>query len=280
MKKILIVDSGSTKTDWAFVTSDHQKIISSRGINPSSDKTLLSLKEYNSELESNTYDVSEVYYYGAGVIDTLTANKIKSWLLPYFDAQPKIQVSSDLLGACKSLAGDDPGIISIIGTGSNSCIYDGDDIVDNIPALGYTLGNEGAGTEIGKAILQSYFYRKMPTDVKNEFEELYPTSKSQVVTSLYLKENPTKYLASFAKFVNITNNKKWRKKILEPIFQQFIDIRIKPYEDFLSYELHFVGSIAYFCEDILKEVLENNNLQSVNIKQKPINGLINYHKKK
>jgi len=278
MSKILVIDSGSTKTDWAFISQENSEIITSPGINPSSDKNLLDLTKHDPQLESKTKEVSEVYYYGAGVIDTSTSDRIKSWLLPYLNPKTSLHVFSDLLGACKALAGDKRGIISIIGTGSNSCTYNGQMIQDNIPSLGYSLSNEGSGTEIGKAILQSYFYRKMSTSVEKEFEELYQISKSDVVNSLYLKENPTKYLASFAKFINITNDKTWRKELLSPIFQRFIDIRIKSYQDFLSYELYFVGSIAYFCQDILKEVLENNNLQTVKIIQKPILGLIDYHK--
>lgn len=277
MNKILVIDSGSSKTDWAFIDGDNHQIVSSSGINPSSDIVLKGLEDHHPSLISLIKDVQYVHYYGAGVIDTKTSQRIVEWLLPHLGNNTNIEVQSDLLGACKSSAGDRRGIVSILGTGSNSCTYDGSDINDNIPAMGFALSNEGSGTDIGKAILQDYFYRKMPEDVLQEFENQYSITKSDVVNALYQKSNPTKYLASYASFINKTSNKKWRKSLLIPIFQNFVDVRIKAYEDYLSYELYFIGSIAYFCQDILKEILENNNLQMAMVLQKPITGLINYH---
>lgn len=277
---ILIVDSGSTKTDWAVIDGRNHSTYSSLGINPASDLLFLSLPEHNSALAEMSSHILHIYYYGAGVIDGATKKRIQGWLVTYFKNAIEIKVSSDLLGACKALAGDKKGIVSILGTGCNSCTYDGKEVTDNIPAFGYSLSNEGAGTEIGKAILQSYFYRKMPADVKLEFEVKYKIDKSSVVHALYQEPNPTAFLAKYAAFINETSNKEWRKSILSPLFQSFIDIRIKSYFDYSAYELYFVGSIAYFCRDILKEILENNNLQVAEILQKPIDGLIKYHNQK
>lgn len=276
---ILIVDSGSTKTDWAIINDNDYTIYDSLGINPSSDVSFISLPDHNPTLARRALNITHIYYYGAGVIDSSTQKKVYDWLKLYFTNSIHIEVSSDLLGACKALAGDKKGIVSILGTGCNSCTYDGSKITDNIPSLGYILSNEGAGTEIGKAILKSYFYRRMPNDVQLEFESKYKIDKSNVIHSLYQKQNPTAYLAKYASFINETTNKKWRKSILSPLFESFIDIRIKSYFDYFSYELYFVGSIAYFCQDILKEILEINNLQLTEVIQKPINGLIKYHNK-
>ena len=274
---ILVVDSGSTKTDWAVIDGLDHKIYTSPGINPSSDLAFISLAEHSVELVDFAPGVTHIYYYGAGVIDKSTEKLIYDWLLLYFKNTSEIIISSDLLGACKSLAGDNKGIVSILGTGCNSCIFDGHKITDNIPTFGYIISNEGAGTDIGKAILQSYFYRKMPDDVTQEFESKFSIDKSSVVHALYQEPNTTAFLAKFASFINETNNKEWRKSLLSPLFQSFIDIRIKSYFDYSSYELYFVGSIAYFCQDILKEIIENNNLQMAAIIQKPIDGLIKYH---
>jgi N-acetylglucosamine kinase-like BadF-type ATPase len=274
---ILVVDSGSTKTDWAILDGKKHTSYSSLGINPSSDLVFLSLEEYNSALAEAASQVSYIYYYGAGVIDDATKKRIEDWLLLYFKNTIEINIASDLLGACKALAGDNKGIVSILGTGCNSCTYDGKKVTDNIPALGYSLSNEGAGTEIGKAILQSYFYRKMPTNVKLEFEDKYKIDKSSVVHALYQEPNPTAFLAKHASFINESGDKEWRKSILSPLFQSFLDTRIKSYFDYSAYELYFVGSIAYFCQDILKEILEKNNLHVAEILQKPIDGLIKYH---
>lgn len=277
---ILVVDSGSTKTDWAIIDGKNHIRYFSKGINPSSDLVFLSLSEHNSALDAMSSHISKVYYYGAGVIDDPTKKRIQDWLNIYFKNAAEVKIFSDLLGACKALAGDKKGIVSILGTGCNSCTYNGQEITDNIPALGYSLSNEGAGTEIGKAILQSYFYRKMPNDVKLEFETKYKIDKSSTVHALYQEPNPTAFLAKHASFINETTNMEWRKSILAPLFQSFVDIRIKSYFDYSAYALYFVGSIAYFCADILKEILEKNNLQVTEIIQKPIDGLIKYHNQK
>lgn len=277
---ILVVDSGSTKTDWAVINGENHKIYTSPGINPSSDLAFISLSEHNVHIADLAPKITHIYYYGAGVIDQSTQMLVNDWLIRYFKNIIEIKISSDLLGACKSLAGDKKGIVSILGTGCNSCTFDGHKITDNIPTLGFIVSNEGAGTDIGKGILQSYFYRQMPKDVLHEFESKYNIDKSSVVRSLYQESNTTAYLAKYASFINETKNSTWRKSILGPLFQSFIDIRIKTYLDYLSYELYFVGSIAYFCQDILKETLENNNLQVAEIIQKPIDGLIKYHKNK
>ncbi len=277
---MLVVDSGSTKTDWAIIDGLNHTCYDSPGINPSSDLELLSLSEHNSFLAEKSQYITQIYYYGAGVIDSLTEKRIHDWLIKHFKNSIDIIISSDLVGACKALAGDRKGIVSILGTGCNSCTYDGQQITDNIPTFGFSLSNEGAGTEIGKAILQTYFYRKMPSDVKMEFERKNKICKSSVVHALYQESNPAAFLAKYARFINETANMEWRKAILIPLFESFVDVRIKSYFDYSAYELYFVGSIAYFCQDILKEVLENNNLQVAEIRQKPIDGLIKYHKQK
>ena len=276
---MLIVDSGSTKTDWAILDGSKPTLYSSRGINPSSDHTFITLSEHSAELATRTSEITDIHYYGAGVIDQITKDKIRSWLKLYFINAQIISVNSDLLGACRALAGRKKGLISILGTGCNSCLYDGTNITDNIPSLGFIVSNEGAGTDIGRAILKSYFYRQMPERVKLEFESKYAIHKSSVVRSLYQESNPTSYLAGYARFINETSDSEWRKSIVYPLFQTFIDTRIKTYSQYMSYELYFVGSIAYFCSDILKEILENNNLRGAMILQKPIDGLIIYHTK-
>lgn len=280
MKFKLLVESGSTKTDWAVVSEETIAKFSTSGINPASDIELIDLSKESPVLTELADSISEIQYYGAGVIDKFTSKRIADWLNLYFRNISKLTVESDLLGACKATAGLNSGIVSILGTGSNSCLYDGHQITDNIPALGFILSNEGGGTSIGKAILQAYFYRQMPSDVITEFEKWTSITKSQVVQSLYLKKNPTQYLASFAIFLNETKNKEWRKSLLSNSFQDFIDTRIKAYKDYNSYELHFVGSIAYFCQNILRETLQLNDLEATSIVHKPIEGLIALNKKK
>ncbi|MDF1698581.1 MAG: hypothetical protein P1U56_22205 [Saprospiraceae bacterium] len=278
MANTLIVESGSTKTDWVILTPKGQHRFNTKGINPSANSEMYLLEIECPELLEYATIIDSIYYYGAGVIDDRTRTIIHNWLKPYFSSCKEFQIESDTLGSAIATAGDKPGIVCILGTGSNSCLYDGKSITDNIPALGYILSNEGGGSKIGSELIKAYFYRSLPEDVSTEFYTQYPLSKSEVVNALYNDGNPTAYLANFATFLNTTENKTWRKNFLFPLFQEFIDVRIKQYSDYLAYDIHFVGSIAYFYADILREVLQYNSLQCSSIVQKPIEGLVDYYK--
>ena len=274
----LIIESGSTKTDWVIITPDKNYKYSTQGINPSANDKLFDLKQEASALIDQAPSINEIHYFGAGIIDERTRSVVQKWLGQYFKNVDKYQIESDMLGAAKSTAGDNNGIICILGTGSNSCLYDGSEIIDNIPALGFILSNEGGGSKIGSELIKSYFYKKMPSSVASEFQKKYEITKSEVVKQLYKGGNPTAFLASFAVFLNETEDKNWRKDFLFPIFQEFIDIRIKQYSEYLSHDLYFVGSIAYFYTDVIKDVLQYNGLTSKSIIRKPIDGLVDYFK--
>lgn len=274
----LIVDSGSTKTDWAVIAPNENIRFSTPGINPSANTHIFDLNQAYQKIEEIAPTIKSIHYFGAGIIDDRARTIIHNWLLKYFNSINYIQIESDLLGAALATSGNKKGIINIMGTGSNSCVFNGEDITHNIPSLGYTLSNEGGGTKIGGELIKAYFYGLLPPDVKDEFETQYHLTKSQVIDHLYKRGNPTAYLAGFTPFVNKSMNKKWRTSFLFPIFQEFIDMRIKQYSQYLSYDLHFVGSIAYFYADILREILQYNNLTCSSIVQKPIDGLVEYYK--
>ena len=274
----LIIESGSTKTDWVIITPQKNIRFTTQGINPSASDHIFDLIVEKPEILGSASSIDEIYYFGAGVIDNATRSVVQNWLSKYFTEVKAYRIQSDMLGAAKSTAGNNKGIICILGTGSNSCVYDGNNIIDNIPALGYALSNEGGGSKIGGELIKAYFYRRMPKNVHNEFEERYSLNKSELIENLYKKGNPTAYLASFAQFLNETGNKQWRRKFLFPLFQEFIDLRIKQYSEYLHYDLHFVGSIAYFYADVIKDVIQYNNLSYKSIIQKPIDGLIDYYK--
>ncbi len=274
----LIIESGSTKTDWVIITPDKDYKYSTQGINPSANDQLFDLKDEAAELIDHAPSINEIHYFGAGIIDERTRSVVQKWLSRYFENVNNYQIESDMLGAAKATAGDNEGIICILGTGSNSCLYDGSKITDNIPALGFALSNEGGGSKIGSELIKSYFYKKMPSAVASEFENKFEITKSHIVEQLYKGGNPTAFLASFAVFLNETEDKNWSKNFLFPIFQDFIDIRIKQYSEYLSRDLYFVGSIAYFYTDVIKDVLQYNGLTSKSIIRKPIDGLVDYFK--
>ena len=278
MEYKLIVESGSTKTDWVFISSDSELRFSTEGTNPSASEDFFNIRDAIKGLDSISDQVISIHFFGAGIINDHARRLIQSWLSPYFKNCRHFQIESDMLGAAISTAGEKKGIICILGTGSNSCVFDGQKIIDNIPALGFALSNEGGGSKIGSQLIKAYFYGLLPKDVHAEFSSLYAIEKSELVEQVYKKENPTAFLAGYAKFLNETKNKSWRKEFMFPIFQEFIDIRIKQYSDYSGYDLHFVGSIAYFYADLLKEVLQNNNLTCTSIVPKPIDGLVDYFK--
>ena len=274
----LIVDSGSTKSDWAIITPENTLRFTTQGTNPSADVNLFDLQGEGDELLTHAASINEINFFGAGIIDDKTRTIVKNWLNKYFQNVETFNIESDMLGAAKATAGNKSGIISILGTGSNSCSYDGNQIIANIPALGFALSNEGGGSKIGGELVKSFFYGKLPKNIKTEFDEKYSLSKSEVVENIYKKENPTAYLAKFAQFLNETEDKEWRRAFLFPIFQEFIDIRIKQYSEYLSNDLYFIGSIAYFYADVIRDVLQYNGLTSTSIVRKPIDGLVDYFK--
>ena len=274
----LIIDSGSTKTDWVIITPNKNHRFITQGINPAANDNLFELREEAADMLTHASSVSEINYFGAGVIDDRTRSVIKDWLSEYFKNVTHYRIESDLLGAALASAGDKGGIVCILGTGSNSCVYDGSKIVDNIPALGFALSNEGGGSKIGGELVKAYFYKRLPNEVRIEFENKYTIDKSEVINQLYKKGNPTAYLANFAEFLNETEHKEWRKEFLFPIFQEFVDIRIKQYSEYLSHDIYFVGSIAYFYADVIKDVLQYTGLTCASIVQKPIDGLVDYFK--
>ena len=155
MKNTLIIESGSTKTDWVVITSEGNYQFATQGINPSSNKNIFDLRSEQADILDYAKSIEEIHYFGAGVIDDRTRSIVKDWLLQYFDRVQNIQIESDMLGAALATAGDHKGIISILGTGSNSCLYNGSEIIDNIPSLGFALSNEGGGSHIGGQLLKA-----------------------------------------------------------------------------------------------------------------------------
>jgi len=274
----LIVESGSTKTDWVVLAESGERLFTTAGINPSSNQDFYDLKEACSTLVDLGSSIDEIHYFGAGVIDDKTQYRVQVWLKKYFRRTQQIQIKSDMMGAALASAGKRKGIICILGTGSNSCLYDGNQIIDNIPALGYILSNEGGGSKIGGELLKAYFYRLLPPLIRQAFVDQYQLSKSTLIERLYQSSDPTAFLASFAKFPNQIEDQEWKRAFLQPIFQEFVDLRIKQYSQYLDYDLYFVGSIAYFYGDVINEVLKNNGLSSNGIIEKPIGGLIDHFK--
>jgi len=272
----VIAESGSTKIDWAIVYQDQSvRQMTTPGINPSlrDPMTTLRLPE---ELLHHIQHSGDIHFYGAGIISLKTSALVKDWLISHGIAN-NIFTYEDLLASARACCGSEEGIACILGTGSNSCVYDGKKIVRAVPTLGYMLSDEGSGFHLGKKIITSYFYGEMPEKVKKSFEEQYPITKEQVIESIYKKPEGNKYIASFTKFLSGADIT-WRKAILHEVFDSFLQTRVLYYHVSTDIPVNFVGSIAFHFQTELKEILDKYKLHSKNIIQKPLDALIEYHK--
>lgn len=271
----LVVDSGSTKADWVWHDGQKQQILSTHGINPTTGSGMH--LDLPAELKEVIHQASTIYFYAAGGLGEMAEKN----MLDYFASitrveDKKIYVYSDMLGAARACAGDEPAIIGILGTGSNSCLYDGKNIIDQIPSLGYLLSDEGSGNHLGKLILKAWFYRSMSNEDAQKFNDAYHLTREKCLQEIYSKEGVSAYLAGFAPFLNSCSNE-LKINILNTAFKEFIEVRIIQYADFRNFALYFAGSIAATYEKELAEVCKTYGLQIKAVVRKPVDDLLKYH---
>lgn len=277
---ILIADSGSTKTDWKIVADDQAVIgIQTIGFNPVLTTTDSIFKELSisfTEKERNE-SIVEVHYYGAGCWDHKSCLVVHNALIQLFP-NARIEVTNDLLGAARSVCGHQAGIACILGTGANSCLYDGQKIVDNVPALGFIVGDEGSGAYLGKQLLRHYFYRNLPKDLQKKLLETHDVSKKIMLKKVYQNPRGNRYLASFVPFLVQEKKHPYVQKLVETAFEAFINNQVTKYKDAPHLPIHFVGSIAHFFKDFLQKKLFDHQLKLGEIIRQPIDGLVEFHK--
>ena len=274
---IVIADSGSSKTDWLFMSSEKEYIISTHGINPFFQQTDEIFATLSSTFTNDQKkEVSEVYFYGAGCIKGKT-DQIVSEALKRVFPKALIAVEDDILGASRALLGKSSGIACILGTGTNSCLYNGSEIVDKVPTLGFILGDEGSGAYLGKLLLNDYFKRAVPETLKQKMENELHLELADVLNSVYREEYPSRYLAKFSEFISKNRNQNYVQNLIKRSFTDFFFRNIERYNDYQNYTVNFVGSIAYYYSDLLKEVAFNRKIEIGNIIDKPINGLKKFH---
>lgn len=276
---ILIADGGSTKTDWALVDDKEVKaLFSSRGMNPYNVSETTMRMEIESVILPNVYAdcVEYIYIYASGCSAKVKQDEVIGWFAPYFK-NAKIEVEGDLLGAARATCGREPAIAAILGTGSNSCLYDGVNIVENVASLGYVLCDEGAGTNIGKLILRDYLRGTMPEDMATKFAQIYTGDESDFLNKLYKEEAPNFYLASFARFAIENKTNDYCIGVIEKAFESFFTEQICRYTSYNKYVINVVGSIACYAEDILKNVAERFGMKINNVVKAPLMALVDYH---
>ena len=276
---ILIADSGSTKTDWVLVDDDlNQHPISTRGINP----FLLTGEQIENILVTEIHIgidkslIKEIYFYGAGCSDETRCGMVRDALKKIF-SDAAIEINHDLLGAARALCGKQKGIVAILGTGSNSCLFDGQKISEQIPSLGYILGDEGSGACIGKKFIASYLYREMPEELLTILDKESELKKEEILATLYRAEMPSGYLAGFMKYVQQNIFNVYVSSLVKNCFTDFFDRHICRYSLHKELPMHCTGSVGYYFREILKEVAGKKNIRLDKLIDKPVNSLVEYH---
>ena len=277
---ILIADSGSTKIDWCLLNGKKKVAqIFTTGMN-----ALLMTEEEMAECIMNElmpslrgYDVTEIYYYGAGIISDEIKNQVINALKRNMPNVTKIEVDTDLLGAARALCQREPGIACILGTGSNSCYYDGEKVVDNVSPLGYILGDEGSGAVLGKLLVGDVLKKQLPEHLCEKFLKEYNLDRNTIIDRVYRKPAANRFLAQFAPFLEHNINEPSIKAIVMRSFTDFFVRNVANYPNYQELPCNFVGSIALLQKDVLVEAASRLGITIGNIIQAPMEGLIKYH---
>ncbi len=278
---ILITDGGSTKCDWILMDKTGNVVLKTRtkGLNPAvvPEENIKGRILANEELQPFLNKITTVDFYGAGC-GTKTPIQLLTNILSEIFSFAEISVNEDMIAAVYA-ATLEPGIVCILGTGSNSCYFDGKVIHNGIESLGYSLMDEASGNYFGKRLLRDYFYKKMPTQLAIDFEKRFNLDPDEIKNNLYKRHNPNMYLASFAEFIFTSKevNGYFYKLISEGMLK-FIEYRILCFKESQNVPIHFIGSIAHFSEDIIKECMKPYHLELGKIIRRPIDGLIEYYK--
>ena len=274
----LIADSGATKTDWCIGENlSDCRIIHTQGINPFHQSLEHIRKVMEEELLpqiQKTEAISHIYFYGAGCTPEKSLI-VKDELLRLF-RHAEIQVESDLLGAARSLCGKEPGIACILGTGSNSCEYDGERIISNVSPLGYILGDEGSGAVLGKRLVGDCLKRQLPEQICNTFLQETGLTPAEIIEKVYRQPQANRFLASLTPFLSAHREVPEIQELLLSCFSDFFkrNVMLYAYEEA---KVHFTGSIAWYFQEEVKEAANALNIQTGKFIQSPIHGLKEYH---
>ena len=280
---ILVVDSGSTKTDWIALNDKGEEIFSTQtlGLNPQmlSNEILNERIKNNFDIYKNRKSVNKLFFYGAGCgVDSTQKRILKVFTSIFINSE--FDIKEDTYAAVYSAVDiGTPSIVNIIGTGSNCSYYDGKDVIQKVQSLGYVLMDYASGNYYGKYLIRAYYFNKMPENLRKEFAKNYDLSPNTIKNKLYREENPNTYLASFAKFLIDNKSNEYFKEIIYKGLERFIDYQILQYDNFSNVDIHYVGSIAYYLREEITKIGKKYNLKTGKFIQRPITGLVDYHKR-
>jgi len=276
---VLIADCGSTKTDWVLCEGD-EVIVRARtqGLNPTHQESEEIFNILSAELtnEITTHTPEKIYFYGAGCAYETANNRMRQALAKIFSTK-EIEINSDLLAAARALCKHEEGIACILGTGSNSCLFDGEKIIDNTPSLGYILGDEGSGAHLGRQLLSDCIKKQLPSKIREKFFEQYELNIATILEKTYHSSLPNRWLASFTPFLSEYKNLPEINTMLKECFKQFFQRNTMTYRrSWLP--IHIIGNIGVHFSEEIKETAESLGLSIGNIVDSPMDGLIEYHK--
>ncbi len=275
---ILIADSGSTKTEWKEISGGNPgKSYISSGINPffvTAGEIIRLLGEEMPGMKGA--GVTHIYFYGTGVSNASKAEIVRSALAEFFGTD-QLFIGSDLIGAARSLCMTEPGIACIIGTGSNSCYYDGKKIVSNVSPLGYILGDEGGGAVLGRKLVAGVLKKQLPGIVIENFFKAFPFTPAEILDHVYNMPFPNRFLGQFTRFISDNIHVQELQEMITSSFDEFIVRNVLSYPEARKYPVHFTGSIAFHFRPFLEELLLKHRLQPGIFTETPMENLVKFH---
>ena len=277
---ILIADCGSTKIDWCVVENGEvKKQVFTSGINA----LLMTEEQIRESLalelaqEVAEFEIESVYYYGAGCLfDDICAN-VRRAIAANVPTAKTIDLHSDLVAAARALCGDREGIACILGTGSNSCFWDGEQIADNVSPLGYILGDEGSGAVLGKLLVGDVLKKQLPEELCEKFLKEYELDRQKIIESVYKRPAANRFLASLSPFLSKNIEEPAIHRLVLNAFKSFFVRNIENYKDYKNYAVSFVGSVAFYYREVLEEAAKAVDIKIGTIIKSPMEGLVKYH---
>lgn len=278
---IAIIDGGSTKCDWVILDSDGAFLTKAEtiGFNPNIIDVDLIPGEIlkNPQLSDIRFNIKHLFFYGSGCGIQANCINMENTLKKVF-TNAKIVVKEDLTAAAYSAYNGSPAIVCILGTGSNACYFDGEKIRRDLPSLGFLIGDEGSGCALGKLLVKNYFMKKLPPDLHKEFSDIYKLNIDDLIKNMYHNPRANAYLAEFSKFIVDRKHHPYLQHLIFEELKNYFEYQVIPYEESKTSEINFIGSIAYYYEDILRSAAADMHLKIGKIVQKPIESLVDYHR--
>ena len=279
---IAIIDGGSTKCDWVILDNSGKPHLKTTtlGFNPN----IINVDFIGQEIDKNEdlfflkNHIEKVFFYGSGCGTAANAKKVETEFIKSFP-QAEVRIKEDMTAAAYAAYNGKPAIVCILGTGSNSCFFDGEKIRIDLPSLGFLIGDEGSGSALGKHLLRRFFMKKLPADLERAFIKTYNLTIEDAIKNMYHNPRANAYLGEFNKFIAEHKNHAYFQNMVFDEMKNFLDYQVLPYPESGEIEINFIGYISYIYEDILRAAAAELNLTIGKVVQKPIESLVDYHKK-